>query len=113
MVYLHQELASAGWRQLSLAEQLGNIGSEVKRALEWRDRDQKTYQMAIRRALELFDLTLADSRWRMRLKEIARARELLCDSIEGGREYHSTLEALDRYFFYFAVKAQIEKSLKN
>ncbi len=109
MAYQHQELALVGWHKLSLAEQLGNIGSEVSRAREWRDRDQRVSQGAAWRALELFDLTLADSRWRMRLKEIARARELLCDAIEGGREYHSTLEDLDRYFFYFAVKAQIEK----
>lgn len=61
---------------------------------------------AFERALELLDLTLADSRWRGRRKEIARARELLCDAAGGGREYGTTLEDLDRYFLAFAVVAR-------
>src|SRR5262249_58126211 len=38
------------------------------------------------RALELLDLTLEDPRWRNRLFEITRARELLCAAVlDGGR----------------------------
>ena len=62
------------------------------------------------RALELLDLTLADPRWRGRRKEIARAREILCDAVDGGHEYGSTLEALDRYFLAFAVLARRARS---
>lgn len=61
---------------------------------------------AFERALELLDLTLADPRWCGRRKEVVRAREFLCDAAEGGREYGSTLEALDRYFLAFAVLAR-------
>jgi acyl-CoA hydrolase len=61
---------------------------------------------AFERALELIDLTLADPRWRGRLKEIARAREVLCDAADGGRDYGATLEDLDRYFLDFAVLAR-------
>lgn len=63
-------------------------------------------QAAFERALELLDLTLADPRWRGRRREIARAREMLCDAALGGREYGSTLEGLDRYFLAFAVLAR-------
>jgi len=62
---------------------------------------------AFDRALELLDLTLADPRWRNRLSEIARVRELLCAAaLDDGREYRTSLEDLDRYFLAFAVAAR-------
>jgi hypothetical protein len=102
----HRDLAAGRWGQLSLAEQLGNVGSEVGRILRWRDRDDRLMSSAFDRALELLDLTLADSRWRGRLREIARVRELLCDAVAGGRDYATTLEDLDRYFLAFAMAAR-------
>ena len=103
MEVIHKELAKEKWFQLSLCEQLGNIGSEINRALRWKDRDKDNFEDAVNRALELFDLTLKDPRWKKRLKEIARARELFCDAITGGKEYKSSLQDLDRYFFYYAL----------
>lgn len=102
----HRDLAAGRWEQLSLAEQLANVGSEVGRMLRWRGRDAHLMTGAFERALELLDLTLADPRWRDRLREIARARELLCDAATGGKEYGTTLEDLDRYFLAFAVAAR-------
>jgi acyl-CoA hydrolase len=66
--------------------------------------DERT--AAFERALELLDLTLADPRWRGRLRELARAREVLCDAADGGREYGATLADLDRYFLDFALLAR-------
>jgi len=106
MKILHEKLAKGKWFKLLLCEQLGNIGSEVHRVLRWRDKDQDNFERAINRTLELFDLTLEDSRWKKRLKEIARARELFCDAIAGGKEYKTSLEYLDRYFFYYALCAR-------
>lgn len=102
MAFTHKNLATGKWRKLSLAEQLGNIGSEISRALRWKGKDEKLFENAVLRALELFDLTLEDSRWRKSLREIARARELFCDAIYGSGEYNTTLEDLERYFFHFA-----------
>ena len=102
----HPELAAGRWGQLSLLEQLANVGSEVGRMRRWRDRDERLTAGAFERALELLDLTLADPRWRGRLREIARARELLCDAASGGGEYGTTVEDLDRYFLAFAVAAR-------
>ena len=107
MKILHKELAKERWFRLSLCEQLGNIGSEIHRALHWKDKDQKNFETAVNRALELFDLTLKDQRWKKRLREIARARELFCDAIDGGKEYKSSLKDLDRYFFYYALCARL------
>jgi hypothetical protein len=97
----HPELAAGRWQRLSLAEQLANVGAEVGRM-----RRLRGGAGALERALELLDLTLSDARWRGRRKEIARARELLCDAVDGGREYGATLEDLDRYFLAFAVVAR-------
>jgi hypothetical protein len=107
MTSMHPSLAEGRWFTLTLCEQLGNIGSEVYRAIR-AGNDTIRYDLAVTRALELFDLTLADPRWRAqkRLKEIARARELFCDSAWGTCEYQTSLEDLDTYFTYFALAAR-------
>lgn len=105
----HGELADGRWRGLTFAEQMGNVGSEVSRALRWQGRDQALFERAMERALELLDLTIGDPRWRSRLKELVRARELLCDAFFGGNEYGSSLADLNRYFFLFALSARAHR----
>lgn len=103
---IHKELASGRWHTLSLAEQLGNIGSEVGRAGRAQGRDAARFQSSVDRALELFGLTLADPRWRGRLRELGRAYEVFCDAVLGGIEYGSSLADLERYFTQFAIVAR-------
>jgi len=108
--FQHKQLANGRWQKLSLIEQLANIGSEVSRACNWQNKDEKIFQSAVERALELFDLTLEDPRWKNRLREIARAREVFLDAaIFGGKEYKSSLKDLERYFFQFAVASRLNK----
>ena len=105
----HQSLSQGRWFTLSLAEQLANVGSEVVRIARARG-DEKRFENAVFRCLELFDLTISDTRWRgARLKELTRVRELLCDAILGGKEYGTTLESLDKYFYYFAYAARAHR----
>lgn len=102
----HRDLAAGRWWQLTLAEQLGNVGSEVSRALRWRSRNAAIAEGAMHRALELLDLTLADPRHRQsvaRLREIARAREVLVDFLDGTNQYRSTAISLQRYFDVYAT----------
>lgn len=73
----HKTLAAGKWQSMNLAEQMGNIGSEVHRTLQWRGKDKARFETAFERGLELFDLTLEDERWRGRFREIARARGVL------------------------------------
>jgi hypothetical protein len=101
------------WFGLSLAEQLGNVGSEVGRTLKWRSRNPEIAQGALHRALELIDLTLDDPRHRAsfaRLRELCRAREVLLDYLIGTNQYGSTETTLQRYFDLFAVAASNERA---
>ncbi len=110
MAPIHKHLASGRWHSLSLTEQLANVGSEVARAGRWFDRDRDRCEQAFVRALELLDLTIADPRWKGRRKELTRARELLCDTMYGGKLYGSDWASLDRYFFHFAVAARLNRT---
>src|SRR5438309_10337050 len=92
----HPQLASGRWFKLTLAEQLGNIGSEVGRAIQAKTAaNSDRSAAALERALELFDLTIADPRLAQRLKEIIRAREVVCDFLAGNNNYQSTPETLE------------------
>jgi hypothetical protein len=107
MAFIHKNLASGGWQKLSLSEQLGNIGSEVFRAARQQGKDEKLFWAAVDRALELFDLTLEDPRWKGRYREIARAREVFVDAVFGGKEYKSSLEDLMPFFDQFAYVVRL------
>ena len=109
----HQELAAGRWGELSLSEQLGNVGSEVARASAWRGRDAALAHSAYLRALELLDLTIADPRWKSRLKELTRAREVLCSVFAGAVEYHTSVQDLDRYFLAFAIAARMKRDRRQ
>lgn len=98
------------WHTLSLCEQMGNIGSEVGRALAWQKRGEAVHtEHALARAFELFDLTLGDRRWVLRLKELARAREVLADYFYNDNKYGSTALTLEKYFYYFAYAARRQR----
>lgn len=104
---MHADLADGGWRKYSLFEQMGNVGSEVDRAIRWKEKGNESYfQAAFDRAIELMDLTIQDFRWKKQLKELCRAREVFCDYFFGGNQYGSTAELLSRYFYHFALAAR-------
>ena len=105
----HRDLAAGRWWTLPLAEQLGHVGSEISRAARWTARDPDRAQAALYRALELLDLTLADPRQRnspARLREIARAREVVADFFAGPNQYGSTAASLQKYFDAYALAAR-------
>ena len=89
------------WHNLLLAEQMANIGSEVGRAAKWQDKDNARFDGAVKRAMELIDLTLEDPRWRSRSQELGRLKEVFCDGVLGGKEYGTTLSGLENYFLPF------------
>ncbi len=103
----HTQLLAGRWQTFSLAAQLGNIGSEIERGLRALTRHNATEQnLALDRALELFDATISDPRWNQRTRELTRAREVVCDYFYGGNRYQSSPEWLSAYFLAFAIKAK-------
>lgn len=102
----HKGLAAGRWFRLSLAEQLGNVGSEVSRAVRWKNKDDSLFEKTVIRALELLDLTIGDARWKGRLKELTRLREFLCDAWLDGAEHGTQFQDLDRYLLQFAIAAR-------
>ena len=103
----HTELVSGRWAEMTLAQQMLNIGSEVSRANHWHKKgNQEQCQRAVFRALELIDLTIEVQRNKHALKEFTRMREVLCDFFLGENEWHCTGEQLQRDFdmFYRAEK---------
>jgi hypothetical protein len=106
MIPMHQGLASGRWNELSLLEQLGHVGSEVERALNWKKKNRADLCMrAVERALELMDLTLDCPGNRFRLKESARTREMVVDYFYGENQFRTSGECLSSYFLRFAVAA--------
>ena len=103
----HKDLAAGRWFELSLAEQLGNVGSEVARALSWQQRGNAEHRTrAVERAFELLDLTLADTKNCGRLREIARTREVLADYFYGDNHVGSSPDLWRGYFDAFAIAAR-------
>lgn len=104
---IHQHLVAGRWMRFTLAEQLANIGSEVSRILHWRESGDRTAsEHALQRALELLDLTLANSRPAARLRELARLRDVLCAVFLSSDEYDIPSDALENYFLPFALRIQ-------
>jgi len=104
MTVQHRALAEGRWFTLSLAQQLGNVGSEVSRARTWQTKDNPEFShQAFERALELMSLTLDDPKHRGHYKELARTYEVLVDTFATKPIYGGTPESLQRYFDQFAV----------
>ena len=101
----HKELAAGRWFTFSPLEQLAHIGSEVDRAVRAdADGRRERRDRAIDRALELFDLTATDARWRgPRLRELRRAREEFCRLFFGDDVPAGSAESLRAYFLRFAM----------
>ncbi len=98
------------WHVLTLAEQLGNVASEVHRMKVWKDAgNEEELKRSCFRALELLDLSLSDTRWKKRLREICRSREVLSGFIEKTREFDASLEELDNYFQWFGILARLKR----
>ena len=107
---VHTQLADR-WGTLTISEQMGNVGSEVGRAIRAHDAGNVTrFDAALSRALELFDLTAADNRWRgPRRREILRAREEFCRVFFDGPAEPHMVGGLENYFRYFAQVANAQR----
>ena len=112
MTVRHAELAAGRWLRLSLVEQLANVGSEIERTIRWKGKGNAEYGgRAFERALELLDLTIADEKNRLRLRELTRLREALADYFWFDNRYGSSDESWQRYFHAFNYAAALSRGL--
>lgn len=110
MEYQHKDLAGGRWQELSFFEQMANIGSEVERAINWKNKKNAQYsEMAFERALELLDLTIDNEKNRNHLRELLRLREVLVDYFVYENIYGSSDEKWHNYFYAFSFAARINR----
>ena len=106
----HQQLAAGRWKELSFVAQMANLGSEVERTILWKEKGNDSYfQKSFERALELLDLTIADSKNKRRLRELTRLREALVDHFFGENYFCSSNQLWRKYFFAFNYAARVNR----
>jgi len=107
----HAELANGRWFTMTIAEQLGNIGSDYERALRWKEKgEEKMFIRAFDRTLELIDLTLSDPRLTIgRRREIARMRDEVCKELLNKEQNSASAQGLKKYFLNMALLARNKK----
>lgn len=102
MNYQHKELANGRWFYLPFPAQMANIGSEINRAINWKNKNNPEYsRMAFERGLELLFLTISDEKNKKRLKELTRLHEFLVDYFIFDNEYKSSDKLWQNYFIGF------------
>lgn len=107
MTVQHKGLSLRRWSQLSLSEQMANIGSEVCRALNWCNKGNEDLSLrASARALELIDFSLGSNRSFSRVREFARLREAIVDYFYGSNQFSSSEKLWRRYFDHFSYMAR-------
>lgn len=107
---LHKTLSSSRWNQFTFFEQMANIGSEVGRAIKWKNKGKREQSLhAFDRALELIDLTAKDPSNRKKLRELMRVREALADFLVFDNEYSSNDKAWEQYFLHFNYACRVTR----
>lgn len=107
----HHGLADGRWGELSFCAQMGNLGSEVSRAVKWLGKNEKRFQVSFERALELFDMTIEAAKdddigsRAGKLREVCRAREEFCDYFMGNT-WGTDAGKMVRYYDQFAMRAR-------
>lgn len=106
----HKNLAAGRWSELTLAQQLANVGSEIYRSLNWQKKGRDDFsERAFFRALELLDLSLENAKSYSKLKELSRLRTVLVDYFFGENEFKSKQENIEKYFYSFTYAANLNK----
>lgn len=106
---LQHKTIESTWHSLSLVEQLANVGSEVERAISWKSKNNEKFSLkAFFRAIELFDLTIANLALEntAQTREVCRAKELFADYFIGKNQYKSKAKDWQRYFRNFNFLAR-------
>lgn len=101
---IHKNLAAGRWFELSLPEQLGNIGSEYYRACNSKDKNVDRFKSAVERTFELCNLTISDPRWnKSQKKELV----IMNKQVQNSLSQNGNIDlGLQKYFDSFAILAR-------
>ena len=104
----HPELADGRWTEMSFPLQMGNIGSEISRAIKSKARGNKErMEHAAARAIELFEFSIdCNSDNSARLEELCRGKEEFCDYIFGDNTFNTDSTRMIRYYDQFVSLAR-------
>ena len=108
-MFFHKELTKEKWENTPFFEQMANIGAEVGRAINWREKDKELSNASFYRGLELLDSTINDKKNRARLKELCRLREVLVDYFMYDNVYASSDKNWNDYFYAFNYAVAINR----
>ncbi|MEK9183996.1 MAG: hypothetical protein AAB890_02905 [Patescibacteria group bacterium] len=107
---LHQGLTKEKWQELPFFNQMANIGAEIGRAINWKEKDKNKSLNAFEWGLELLDLTIEDKKNNDgKLKELCLLREVLIDYFYFDNIYGSTDEKWNEYFYGFNYASAVAK----
>src|SRR3990167_2707914 len=96
------------WAKMDIQNQMGNIGSEVGRAIiAKREGNEERFEGALRRALDLFSATteVLIEQKSPRAREVLRAKDQFLRLFFDGK-FESDADNIDRYFYQFALAAR-------
>lgn len=104
----HPELAGGRWAEMPFPLQMGNIGSEISRAIKSKQRgNTERMEHAAARAIELFELSIdCNSDNSARLEELCRGKEEFCDYIFGKNTFNTDPVRMMRYYDQFVSLAK-------
>ena len=89
---------------MGIGEQISNIGSEVNRAIKYKNRNEEDKKRRFyEKAVELLNLICADPKNKFRLGELQFCIEELTDFFVGTNQYNTTDEMLMKYYDAFLV----------
>lgn len=90
------------WNSMPVSLQISNIGSEVNRAIRWKNRgDQQKTTNFCNKAIEFWRYSEADPKNKHRVGEFECAIEELRDYFLGENIYQTTDEVLTKYYDAF------------
>jgi len=106
----HKDLTPERWFKFSFDEQMANVGADIGRAINWRNKDKEQSKNFLKMGLILFDAIIADPKNKDKQKELLKVHKELVNYFSGNNFSESDDEKWNNYFYGFnyavAVKAQ-------
>ena len=90
------------WFSMPVAVQISNIGSEVNRAIKYKNQQEpEKAERFMNKSIQLLEMTKQDPKNRHRIQEFEFAIEELLDYFIGNNIYGTTDEKLKKYYDAF------------